>query len=524
MKRLEFKAALSVSDAGEITGIAWPFGSPDRVGDVIEKGAFAFNERLPMLFAHDQAQAIGVWDSLTETSAGLEVKGRLLVEQVERAREVRALVREGAVTGLSIGFETKAATGRPKGGRTITSLVLHEISIVSIPAHPGAQIQTIKELILDPEDEVIDASTIEDRVATLETDVADIKETLGNVEKAATRIETKLARPGAAALETKAAPGEIERKAFGTYLRLGNQTSADELKSLTVSSDPQAGYLAPAEVSTEFIRDLVEFSPIRAVASVRSTGAPSVKYPRRTGITNAQWEGELDESDESTATFGQLEVPTRKLTTFVDISNELLGDSAGAAEAEVRLALAEDFGQKEAVAFLKGSGDKEPEGLMTHAGIEHTVNGHATNLSADKLVDLFYALPAAYRNAPGARWALNGTTLATIRKLKDGQGNFLWQPAYAAGQPETILGKPVLEMVDLDGYRRRQVPDHLRRLRRLSRPRPARPLDPQRSLHPGAQGRDSHSCNPPRRRPRSSAGPLPQAQDRDRVRKAQPNA
>ncbi|ODN68851.1 phage major capsid protein [Methylobrevis pamukkalensis] len=260
-------------------------------------------------------------------------------------------------------------------------------------------------------------------------------------------IEARLNRPGTGQ-ETREEPA-AERRAFGTYLRLGNQTPADEIRTLTVSSDPQAGYLAPAEMSSEFIRDLVEFSPIRQFASVRTTGAPSVKYPKRTGITSAQWEGEDEESAESTVSFGQVEVVVHKLTTYVDISNELLSDSGGAAEAEVRLALAEDFGQKEAVAFVEGTGVKQPEGFMSNAGIGHTVNGSASALSADKLIDLLYALPAAYRNASGAAWAMNGTTLAAVRKLKDGQNNYLWQPSYQAGQPETILGKPVVEMVDL---------------------------------------------------------------------------
>ena len=261
------------------------------------------------------------------------------------------------------------------------------------------------------------------------------------------KIEAKAKRPGGDKQDDPDA--EVVRKSFGTYLRLGNQTPADELKALTVSSDPQAGYLAPSEMSTEFIRDLVEFSPIRSYASVRTTGAPSVKYPRRTGITNAQWEGELEESQESDVTFGMTEVEIHKMMTFVDISNELLADSAGQAEQEVRLALAEDSGQKEAIAFVNGTGVKQPEGVMSHSGILHTVNGHATNLSADKLIDLMYALPAAYRNAANAAWAMNGTTLAAVRKLKDGQQNYLWQPSFQVGQPETILGKPVIEMVDL---------------------------------------------------------------------------
>ncbi|TCT12660.1 prohead peptidase [Tepidamorphus gemmatus] len=145
MNRLEFKAALGVDDTGTITGIAWPFGTPDRVGDVIDPGAFATAATpIPMLFAHDPAQPVGVWDSAIESAEGLTVKGRLLIDDVARAREVRALVREGAVTGLSIGFVTRKAAPRRGGGRTISALDLLEISIVSVPSHPRARVTGAK--------------------------------------------------------------------------------------------------------------------------------------------------------------------------------------------------------------------------------------------------------------------------------------------------------------------------------------------------------------------------------------------
>ena len=86
--------------------------------------------------------------------------------------------------------------------------------------------------------------------------------------------------------------------------------------------------------------------------------------------------------------------------------------------------------------------------LLGHAGIAHTVSGHATQVTADALIRLMYAQPATYRNA--GVWAMNGTTLAALRLLKDGQNNFLWQPSYQAGQPETILGRPVIELPDMD--------------------------------------------------------------------------
>jgi HK97 family phage major capsid protein/HK97 family phage prohead protease len=467
MDRIEIKAKIDVSDAGTIEGLAWPFGAPDHVGDVIVKGSVTAADKLPMLFAHDQAQTVGVWDSISETDQGIRVKGRLLVNDVARAREVRAMVREGAVNGLSLGFITKKAVARRGGGRTITKLDLVEVSIVAVPCHPGAQIQTIKEKPmsaklkakvekeLDDEnmnEEDGDEADIGERVTALEADMATIKEDVAaikgsgeEVEKGIQRLEKKLGRP--AIIRNTPKPEEVEKKAFATYLRLGNATPAEDLKTLNVSSDPQGGYLAPGEMSTEFIRDLVEFSPVRSFASVRSTSAPSVSYPKRTGITNARWKGEMQAQEKSEPEFGQAEIVVKEVNTFVDISNQLLADSAGQAETEVRLALAEDFGQKEGAAFLNGNGVLEPMGIMNDPNIAHTVNGHAVNLSADKLIDLMYSLPAQYRNA-GA-WAMNGTTLATVRKLKDGQGNYLWQPAFQAGEPETILGRPVVEMVDL---------------------------------------------------------------------------
>lgn len=455
MDRIDLKAAITIDEAGTIEGLAWPFGSPDRYGDEILPGAFkGAAGPLPMLAFHDQRDTVGVWDSITETAKGLVVKGRLLVNEVARAAEMRALIREKALGGLSIGFMTKASKARAGGGRTISKTELVEISIVAVPAHPGARITSAKAAAAGKESNMDNQEQVAaPEIAALETKIGELADTVKGFKIPDTsklverldKLEAKANRP-ATGKEDPVEPSE-ERKAFAAYLRGGNNAPADELKVLTVSSDPQGGYLAPAEMSTEFIRDLVEFSPVRTVASVRSTGAPSVIYPKRTGITNAKWKGETQTQEASEPSFGQAELVVKEVNTFVDVSNQLLADSAGQAEAEVRLALAEDFGQKEGAAFVNGNGVLEPEGIITNAEIAETLNGHATNLSADALITLLYALPAQYRNS-GA-WGLNGTTLATIRKLKDGQGNYLWQPSYQAGQPETILGRPVVEMIDM---------------------------------------------------------------------------
>ncbi|WP_297775627.1 phage major capsid protein [uncultured Roseovarius sp.] len=284
--------------------------------------------------------------------------------------------------------------------------------------------------------------TVNDRLDDIEkkADTSKITERLDKIEAKANRAKGEGDDDPDEAVEA-------EKKAFAHYLRHGSAVPEDDRKALTVSSDEQGGYLAPAEMSTEFIRDLIEYSPIRSVASVRSIASPSVKYPKRTAGTNAQWEGEGEDSEESTVTFGQVEVPARKLMTHVDISNELLSDSGGTAEAEVRLALAEDFGKKEGTAFVNGTGAGQPEGLMTHPDIAEYVNGSTTVVSADNMIKMMYSLPAMYRNA--GTWMMNGTTLGVIRTLKDGDGRFLWQPSFQLGQPETILGRPVIEAVDM---------------------------------------------------------------------------
>lgn len=429
--RLEIKAALAVSEAGEITGTAWPFGSADRTGDVIEKGAFTGPAKLPMLFAHDQAQVIGVWDEIAESDSGLTVKGHLLVEDVERAREVRAMVKAGAVTGLSIGFVTKQATRHAKG-RTISALDLHEISLVAVPCHPGAQITSLKSVTSGVSD--VENDDTKTPANAPQIDTKSFEAVLSRLDK----LEAKGQRLGAPAI----VQGAPERKAFVSFLQGGDF----DKKALTIAADAPAYILAPEETSGEFLRNLVEFSPIRAIADVRATASHTILLPKRTGITNALWVGETAARTGSEPTFDQSQIEVKEVATFVDLSLRMLEDS-GNVEPEVRLALAEDFGAKEAVAFVNGSTAVEPQGFMGAAGVAETNNGHATLLSADALIRLLYAMPATYRNR--GTWVLNGTTLAVIRSLKDGNDNYLWQPSYQAGQPETILGRPVVEALDM---------------------------------------------------------------------------
>ncbi len=393
-----------------------------------------------MLFGHDQTQVIGFWNSVSETAQGLTVKGQLLVDDVERAREVRAMVRAGAVSGLSIGFITKQAV-RAGRGRRISALELHEISIVAVPAHPGAQITSLKsvlteESILENENPAPEATPA--AVETKQAPAIDTK-AFDRINARLDAIEARAARPAVTGIQNPVM-GETETKDFAAYI------SGDDKKSLTLASDTANHVLAPEQVSAEFLRNLVEFSPIRAIADVRSTESTTVILPKRTSVTNATWVGETDTRTGSEPTFDQAQLAIKELATFVDMSLQLAEDSANVL-AELNLALAEDFGQKESLSFVSGSTANEPSGFMADANVAATDATSGEDISPDELIALMYALPATYRNA--GTWVMNGATLAVLRTLKDGHGNYLWQPSYQAGQPETILGRPVVEAVDM---------------------------------------------------------------------------
>lgn len=150
-KFAKFDSALSVTDGHVIEGYASLFGARDQGGDVVEKGAYAASlrqlksdkRRVRMLWQHDPAQPIGVWDEVREDATGLYVKGRIL-DSVAKGREAAALLAAGAIDGLSIGYRTRKAVkadhGQNKGSRLLRELELWEVSLVTFPMLPSARV------------------------------------------------------------------------------------------------------------------------------------------------------------------------------------------------------------------------------------------------------------------------------------------------------------------------------------------------------------------------------------------------
>lgn len=288
-------------------------------------------------------------------------------------------------------------------------------------------------------------------VETLTTEttnrVGSIEQTVTELRSRLDRAERALKRPGAEQ-RTDDQPNALETRAFETYVRRGREAMmADEVRSLRVSSDTDGGVLAPEAFIPELQRNVVLFSPVRTVANVRSIGTGAATLPRRTGGMTATWTGDTEERQETTVTFGAQRYEVAEITAYVDVPNSLLEDSAFDIGALLSFEFGEEFGVKEGAAFVNGNGAKKPMGFMTDTTIAYTPSGSASAVTADGLIDLFYALPTPYRG--NAVWAMSSATTAAVRKLKATDGHYLWQDGLQSGQPATLLGRPVVEMPDM---------------------------------------------------------------------------
>ncbi|CAB4195199.1 COG4653 Predicted phage phi-C31 gp36 major capsid-like protein, partial [uncultured Caudovirales phage] len=150
--------------------------------------------------------------------------------------------------------------------------------------------------------------------------------------------------------------------------------------------------------------------------------------------------------------WGMLEVPTHEMYALVDISHQNLEDSAFDLEAEIRSECDEQFALAEGAAVVSGNAVGKPEGWMSNADVSNTVSGTAATIAdsdgqANGLLTLKHAIKTAYTR--NANWALNRTTLGSVRKLKDGQKNYIWMPGIALGKPNTIDGDPYVEVPDM---------------------------------------------------------------------------
>ena len=250
------------------------------------------------------------------------------------------------------------------------------------------------------------------------------------------------AKPEAPKAETKSGrASDAYKDAFWNHAR--KRDSYEIRNALQVGTDTEGGYLVPDTFEKKLITTLEEENVIRKHAHVFTTSSGSHKIPVVSTRGTAAWvdeEGQIPESDDA---FGQQLIGAHKISTLIKVSEELLNDSAFDLENYFATEFARRIGNAEEAAFLTGNGSGKPTGILADiGGAEIGVTAASeTAITADEIIDLFYSLKSPYRKK--AIWVLNDRTIKAIRKLKDSNGQYLWQPALHEGEYDTILGKRI---------------------------------------------------------------------------------
>lgn len=248
-------------------------------------------------------------------------------------------------------------------------------------------------------------------------------------------------QPAATGEEKKGRASDEYKKAFWKTMR--NKNSYEVQNALQIGTDSEGGYLVPDEFEQTLIQALLDQNIMRQMAQIVQTSSGDKKIPVAASKGTAAWvdeEGEIPESDDA---FGQVTIGAHKLATMIKISEELLNDSVFNLEVYVAGEFARRIGTKEEEAFFIGDGSGKPTGIFNETGgADLGVTTAGAGIAADELIDLYYSLRSPYRK--NASFVMNDATVKAIRKLKDNNGQYLWQPSLQAGQPDSVLSRPVM--------------------------------------------------------------------------------
>ena len=298
-----------------------------------------------------------------------------------------------------------------------------------------------KDGLISPEDAAI-YEKMEEEVVNLGKEVERLERQASIDIELSKAINSPLTSRPLGAEKTKTGRASDEYKdAFWKVMR--NKHSLEVQNALQIGTDSEGGYLVPDEFERTLVDALLEENIFRSLAKVITTSSGDRKIPVVASKGTASWideEGLIPESDDS---FGQVSIGAYKLATMIKVSEELLNDSVFNLESYIAKEFARRIGSKEEEAFFIGDAAGKPTGIFhSTGGAELGVTAaSSTAITFDELMDLFYSLRSPYRK--NATFVTNDATVKLIRKLKDGNGQYLWQPSVQAGQPDTILNRPV---------------------------------------------------------------------------------
>lgn len=252
------------------------------------------------------------------------------------------------------------------------------------------------------------------------------------------------------------------KSAFFEYAYRGNEHGLKEIgdklklekKGMLVGSDVDGGYFCPPDISNEIVRIVRETSPVRQYAAVGTTGKGEFQFFNNRNEITSNWVGEVQTRTETTTpTYGKNKILINSINAYVPISQDLLDDADRDVEQEYAALVAEEFSIEENTAFISGSGINKPRGFTTYSNgtswgtIEQVTTAAASSITFDDLMDLVVKLKVKYLQ--GSVFMMARTTANHIRKKKDGEGQYLWQPSLVAGRPDMLLGYDVAIAEDM---------------------------------------------------------------------------
>lgn len=295
-------------------------------------------------------------------------------------------------------------------------------------------------------------------------EVARISRAIDGHQRRLDEFALKAARPHLGATHVVSHVDLAHKSAFDGYIRKGEITRLVGLeeKALSIGTDASGGYLVPPETEASVNRALRAISPIRAIASVRQVSSATYKKPFSTTGFGTGWVAETAARPETTTpTLDALTFPTMELYAMPAATSALLDDAAVNIDEWIAEEVRDAFAEQEGNAFVVGNGVAKPKGFLDYTKVDNAswtwgnLGFLATGVSggfpatgpSDKLIDLVYAVRAGYR--ANGMFVMNRATQAQIRKFKDVDGNYIWQPSQRPGETPTLFGHAVIEAEDM---------------------------------------------------------------------------
>ena len=289
-----------------------------------------------------------------------------------------------------------------------------------------------------------------------------INTTLDEQKSQLRKLSTKSSRPSLNGDQDIASSySKTGHYGFDQFMRKGVTTGL-EAKSLNTSVDAEGGYLTPDETEAQIMSHLSRLSPIRQIASIRQVSGSVYKKPFSVDGFSSGWVSETAaRAQTATGNLSELTFPTMELYAMPAATQSLLDDAAVNMDAWIADEVQTAFAEQESAAFVNGDGITQPAGFMTNSFVDEaswswgnlgdiktgTSGGFDDTAPADNLIDVIYALKSGYRQ--NAQWVMNRRTQAEVRKLKDADGNYIWQPSAQVGGAASLFNFAITESEDM---------------------------------------------------------------------------